>query len=107
MKKTILMLFLLAPLLAQDSVVVSIRSDYYRDLERHFYEIDEQLLSINSLLRERMVDPNVRKKMAKKQKIKSVVRLAVVAGVAYYVGYHEGEKHSKPMCRRFPMGGKK
>ena len=49
-----------------------------------------------------------RKKMAKKQKIKSMVRLAVVAGVAYYVGYHEGEKHFKPqMRRRFPMGDKK
>ena len=48
-----------------------------------------------------------KRKMAKKQKVKSVVRLAVIAGVAYYVGYHEGEKHSKPMRRRFPMGDKK
>ena len=48
-----------------------------------------------------------KRQMTKKQKIKSMVRLAVVAGIAYYVGYHEGEKHSKPMRRRFPMGDKK
>ena len=48
-----------------------------------------------------------KQRMTKKQKVKSVVRLAVIAGVAYYVGYHEGEKHSKPMGRRFPMGDKK
>ena len=32
-------------------------------------------------------------KMHKKQQIKNVVRLAVVGGLAYYIGYHQGEEH--------------
>ena len=34
-----------------------------------------------------------RGKMAKKQHIRQVVRLAVVGGLAYYIGYHQGEEH--------------
>ena len=34
-----------------------------------------------------------RKKMAKKRAIRSAVRVLVVGGIAYYVGYHQGEKH--------------
>ena len=34
-----------------------------------------------------------RQKMAKKHKIRQVVRLVVVGGLAYYIGYHQGEKH--------------
>ena len=36
-----------------------------------------------------------RKDMHKKQQIKNVVRLAVVGGLAYYIGYHQGEEHFK------------
>jgi dihydroorotase-like cyclic amidohydrolase len=39
---------------------------------------------------------NNRKEMAERQKIRQLVRLVVVGSVAYYVGYHEGEKHFKP-----------
>ena len=50
-----------------------------------------------------------RGKMHKKQQIKNIVRLAVVGGIAYYVGYHEGEKHFKGGMKRRPpyMGNKK
>ena len=34
-----------------------------------------------------------RKKIHKKQQIRQVVRLVVVGGLAYYIGYHQGEKH--------------
>ena len=34
-----------------------------------------------------------RQKIHKKQQIHSVVRLVVVGGLAYYIGYHQGEKH--------------
>ena len=36
-----------------------------------------------------------RKEMGKKQKhkIRQVVRLVVVGGLAYYIGYHQGEEH--------------
>ena len=50
-----------------------------------------------------------RKKMHKKQTVRQVVKLAIVGGIAYYVGYHEGEKHFKGGMKRRPpyMGNKK
>ena len=50
-----------------------------------------------------------RKEMGKKYKIRQVVKLAIVGGIAYYVGYHQGEKHFKPsgMKRRPYMGDRK
>ena len=34
-----------------------------------------------------------RKEMGKKHKIRQAVRLVVVGGLAYYIGYHQGEEH--------------
>jgi len=49
-----------------------------------------------------------RQKMAKKQHIRQVVRLAVVGGLAYYIGYHQGEKHFNGGMKRRPyMGDRK
>ena len=47
--------------------------------------------------------------MRKKRAIRSVVRIIVVGGLAYYIGYHQGEKHFKPsgMKRRPYMGDRK
>ena len=43
-----------------------------------------------------------------KHKILQVVRLVVVGGLAYYIGYHEGEKHFKGGMKRRPgMGDRK
>ena len=39
----------------------------------------------------RVVDK--RKEMGKKHKIRQAVRLVVVGGLAYYIGYHQGEEH--------------
>ena len=36
-----------------------------------------------------------RKEMGKKHKIRQAVRLVVVGGLAYYIGYHQGEEHFK------------
>ena len=48
------------------------------------------------------------KKMHKKRAIRSVVRLVVIGGLAYYVGYHQGEKHFKGGMKRKPyMGDRK
>ena len=38
---------------------------------------------------------NNHREMADKRKIRQAVRLVVVGGLAYYIGYNEGEKHSK------------
>ena len=50
-----------------------------------------------------------RKKMQKKRAIRSAVRIIVVGGLAYYIGYHQGEKHFKGGMKRRPpyMGDKK
>ena len=49
-----------------------------------------------------------RKKMYKKQQIRQVIRLAVIGGLAYYMGYHQGEKHFKGgMGMKRRMGDKK
>ena len=49
-----------------------------------------------------------RKKMHKKRAIRSAVRIIVVGGLAYYIGYHQGEKHFKGGMKRRPyMGDRK
>ena len=49
-----------------------------------------------------------RQKMYKKQQIKNVIRMAVIGGIAYYVGYHQGEEHFKGGMKRRPyMGDRK
>jgi len=50
-----------------------------------------------------------RKKMHKKRAIRSAVRIIVVGGLAYYIGYHQGEKHFNGGMKRRPpyMGDKK
>ena len=50
-----------------------------------------------------------RKKMHKKRAIRSAVRIIVVGGLAYYIGYHQGEKHFNGgmMKRRPGMGDRK
>ena len=58
--------------------------------------------------RNKRMDMAKRKKMAKKRAIRSAVRILVVGGIAYYVGYHQGEKHFKGgMKRRPPFAGDK
>ena len=46
-----------------------------------------------------------REKIYKKQQIKNIVRLAVVGGLAYYIGYHQGEEHYKGGMKRKPYFG--
>jgi hypothetical protein len=43
----------------------------------------------------------------KKQQIKNIVRLAVVGGLAYYIGYHQGEKHFGGIKHRPYIGDRK
>ena len=50
-----------------------------------------------------------RKEMVKKYKIRQAVRLVVVGGLAYYIGYHQGEEHFKGGWnkRKYDWGGRK
>ena len=45
--------------------------------------------------------------MRKKRAIRSVVRILVVGGVAYYIGYHKGQHNKHPMKRKPYMGDRK
>ena len=48
-----------------------------------------------------------RKEMAKKHKVRQVIRMAVVGGVAYYIGYHQGQHEKHGMKRKPYMGDRK
>ena len=48
-----------------------------------------------------------RSHMRKKRAIRSVVRILVVGGVAYYIGYHKGQHNKHPMKRKPYMGDRK
>jgi Ni/Co efflux regulator RcnB len=48
-----------------------------------------------------------RKKMHKKRAIRSAVRIIVVGGLAYYIGYHQGQHNKHPMKRKPYMGDRK
>ena len=48
-----------------------------------------------------------RKKMHKKRAIRSAVRILVVGGVAYYIGYHQGQHEKHGMKRKPFMGDRK
>ena len=59
-------------------------------------------------MRKRMGRANQeRKKMHKKRAIRSAVRILVVGGVAYYIGYHQGQHNKHPMKRKPFMGDRK
>ena len=45
--------------------------------------------------------------MRKKRAIRSAVRILVVGGVAYYIGYHQGQHNKHPMKRKPYMGDRK
>ena len=48
-----------------------------------------------------------RKQMHKKRVIRSFVRLVVIGGVAYYIGYHQGQHEKHGMKRKPYMGDRK
>ena len=48
-----------------------------------------------------------RKEMVKKHKVRQVIRMAVVGGVAYYIGYHQGQHEKHGMKRKPYMGDRK
>ena len=97
MKKLIYLLALIIPLSAQEADVEKELDDVKEKVketitETHRYpsrESWEGKRGMERRMRER------RKEMAKKHKIRQAVRLVVVGGLAYYIGYNEGEKHSK------------
>ena len=121
MKKTIMILALAVPLLAQEAkddpfhatvgkekkestgkkVVRTLQDMEWRKFDAAHKRAHSKRGEYAS--RESMGDK--RQKMHKKQQIKNIVRLAVVGGLAYYIGYHQGEEHFKGGMKRRPYLG--
>ena len=122
MKKTIMILALAVPLLAQEAkddpfhatvgkekkestgkkVVRTLQDMEWRKFDAAHKRAHSKRGEQHSV-RESMGDK--RQKIYKKQQIKNIVRLAVVGGLAYYIGYHQGEEHYKGGMKRKPYFG--
>ena len=113
MRKMIMMLALAVPLMAQQVEVKEVDGKTEVIVKKDCPYCDKKGGMKRGDMQRRMGMQQTnqdRKKMHKKQQIKNVVKLAVVGGLAYYIGYHEGEKHFKGgmgMKRRPFLGDKK
>ena len=96
MKRLIMILALCVPLMAQEAESKDETKDVKIVIREKHDRGDRRQMVVK------------RQKMAKKQHIRQVVRLAVVGGLAYYIGYHQGEEHFNGGMKRRPfMGDKK
>jgi hypothetical protein len=111
MKKMIMILALCVPLFAQEA-----KDEVKEEVKKEVKEccqVSKQFSGDRGnrgfAVRAKLGQANKgRKKMHKKQQIKNVVRLAVIGGLAYYIGYHQGEKHfNGGMMKRRPSFGNK
>ena len=115
MKKLLMILALSLPLMAQEVEVKEVDGKTEVTVKKDCPYCDKKGGMKRGDMRHKMgankrMDMAKRKKMAKKRAIRSAVRILVVGGIAYYVGYHQGEKHFKGgmgMKRRPGMGDKK
>ena len=121
MKKTIMILALTVPLLAQEAKDDPFHATVgkekkestgkkvvrtLQDMEwRKFDAAHKRAHSKRGEYAGRESMGDKRQKMHKKQQIKNIVRLAVVGGLAYYIGYHQGEEHFKGGMKRRPYLG--
>ena len=112
MKKLLMVLVLTLPLMAQEAKDDPFHASVGKETKKEVKECCKVPKRSGGMERRMGMQwaNQDRKKMAKKQKIRQIVRMAVVGGIAYYVGYHEGEKHFKGpmgMKRRPGMGDRK
>ena len=105
MKKILMVLALSLPLMAQQVEVKEVDGNTEVTVKKQH---DKRNWDRGDM-RRNMAQRQNRQKMAKKRAIRSAVRIIVVGGLAYYIGYHQGEKHFKPsgMKRRPYMGDRK
>ena len=115
MKKLFMMLALSLPLMAQEVEVKEVDGKTEVTVKKHRDDGDmrawkqrgDMKRSGMDQRKKRMAMANKRK-MHKKRAIRSFVRLVVIGGVAYYIGYTRGERsHKGGWDRKPPMGDKK
>ena len=115
MKKLFMMLALSLPLMAQEVEVKEVDGKTEVTVKKHRDDGDmrawkqrcDMKRSGMDKRKKRMAMANKRK-MHKKRAIRSFVRIVVIGGIAYYVGYTRGERsHKGGWDRKPPMGDKK
>ena len=115
MKKLFMMLALSLPLMAQEVEVKEVDGKTEVTVKKHRDEGDMRAWKQRGDMKRGGMDQRKkrmamakRNKMHKKRAIRSFVRIVVIGGIAYYVGYHQGEKHFKGYGdRKPPMGDRK
>ena len=115
MKKLFMMLALSLPLMAQEVEVKEVDGKTEVTVKKHRDEGDMRAWKQRGDMKRGGMDQRKkrmamakRNKMHKKRAIRSFVRIVVIGGIAYYVGYHQGEKHYKGgWDRKPPMGDRK
>jgi len=117
MKKSFMILVLGLPLMAQEGeakesvgeTVVRVIQDAEWSKSKSAHQRDHEkkhgkMKRINRSDRHKTMNKRIamakRKKMDKKRKFRSAVRLVVISGIAYSAGIHEGKKHGKAMKHR-------
>jgi hypothetical protein len=120
MKKLLFLLAFTLPLLAQDSTEVKEEAKQKKSWGKSVWMgvQDAEWRKYNSahnrahnkqggMKRGGMDKRDKRREMHKKRVIRSFVRIVVVGGVAYYIGYHQGQHKKHPMKRKPYMGDRK
>ena len=108
MKKILMVLALSLPLMAQQVEVKEVDGNTEVTVKKQHDKSDMRAWKQRGDMKrgdKRMAMAN-RKKMHKKRAIRSAVRILVVGGVAYYIGYHQGQ-HNKHQMKRPYMGDRK
>ena len=115
MRKLFMMLALSLPLMAQEVEVKEVDGKTEVTVKKHRDDGDmrawkqrgDMKRSGMDQRKKRMAMANKRK-MHKKRAIRAFVRIVVIGGIAYYVGYTRGERsHKGGWDRKPPMGDKK
>ena len=115
MKKLLMILALSLPLIAQEVEVKEVDGKTEVTVKKHRDEGDMRAWKQRGDMKrggmdqrkKRMAMANKRK-MHKKRAIRSFVRIVVIGGVAYYIGYTRGERsHKGGWDKKPPMGDRK
>ena len=114
MRKYLLMFAFILPLMAQEVEVKEVDGKTEVTVKKHRDEGDMRAWKQRGDMkrdgmkqREKRMAMAKRKKMHKKRAIRSFVRIVVIGGVAYYIGYTRGERsHKGGWDRKPPMGDK-
>ena len=103
MKKILMVLALSLPLMAQEVEVKEVDGNTEVTVKKQHDKKGGWKRGDGRKMEQRKKRSHMRKKRA----IRSVVRIIVVGGVAYYIGYHKGQHNKHPMKRKPYMGDRK